>query len=471
MDLIQLAKRQEDSIPGARLICFFEKWFPVYQIELRLRVQDPGEVQIISWFLLRLIDEGIYQLDQMAMFLGIPQQTAQSGLRELEMLGYIVVVPTLTSRLYKLTDRGRGVLEENRIVKQREEHFTVKLDATTGAVHHYFSVDTVSPGKRLFGDDEVIRPYLPFPSSLADVAHRLPDIRRVYKEFRLTKVGESGQVTLDEIVEVDAVSTHYRKLRLLVFLTDDQTYRFQVFDRDQLLPEYEEPLLRMAEAGMDIWQMEEQPHGLFKEDEFAASLTFPQMPEPLSGTDSHEAILPTSHHQQVRQEDGRSPVGAAAPREVEVTPLTTTDHFAVMQQSFALGRERVIIISPWVAKAVVRELLPDMEAFLQRKGELWIGYGYTNEDERRRKQTEDAIAYLKKQLPYATFFPVLLGNTHQKILICDSDYVVVGSYNWLSFRGDRKRGFVAETSVMIRNREVVQQYAKMVQRQLNQGRG
>ena len=37
---------------------------------------------------------------------------------------------------------------------------------------------------------------------------------------------------------------------------------------------------------------------------------------------------------------------------------------------------------------------------------------------------------------YSHFHMTRLGDTHAKVLICDSRFSVVTSFNWLSFRGD-----------------------------------
>jgi phosphatidylserine/phosphatidylglycerophosphate/cardiolipin synthase-like enzyme len=42
---------------------------------------------------------------------------------------------------------------------------------------------------------------------------------------------------------------------------------------------------------------------------------------------------------------------------------------------------------------------------------------------------------------------VRLGDTHEKILIADTKFAVVTSFNFLSFRADPKRGFRRETGV------------------------
>jgi len=37
--------------------------------------------------------------------------------------------------------------------------------------------------------------------------------------------------------------------------------------------------------------------------------------------------------------------------------------------------------------------------------------------------------------------------THEKFIICDNRFCVFGSFNWLSYRGERDRGYRRETSL------------------------
>ena len=41
------------------------------------------------------------------------------------------------------------------------------------------------------------------------------------------------------------------------------------------------------------------------------------------------------------------------------------------------------------------------------------------------------------------------ANSHAKVLICDDTFAIVGSFNWLSFRGAQDRTFRDERSVYV----------------------
>jgi phosphatidylserine/phosphatidylglycerophosphate/cardiolipin synthase-like enzyme len=58
-----------------------------------------------------------------------------------------------------------------------------------------------------------------------------------------------------------------------------------------------------------------------------------------------------------------------------------------------------------------------------------------------------------------------VGGTHEKILICDNSYVVTGSFNWLSYRPVKRRGFRFERAIEIIDPEVIEaEYRELVNR-------
>ena len=48
--------------------------------------------------------------------------------------------------------------------------------------------------------------------------------------------------------------------------------------------------------------------------------------------------------------------------------------------------------------------------------------------------------------------------THEKILIRDGDFVVSGSFNWLSYGGERGRGFRREDALRLTDPATVEEY-------------
>jgi phosphatidylserine/phosphatidylglycerophosphate/cardiolipin synthase-like enzyme len=64
-------------------------------------------------------------------------------------------------------------------------------------------------------------------------------------------------------------------------------------------------------------------------------------------------------------------------------------------------------------------------------------------------------------------------NSHEKLLIKDDDYVVVGSYNWLSFEQERRGSYRRENALLVRDRRLIseqwEEYTKVMRPEAKTG--
>lgn len=123
--------------------------------------------------------------------------------------------------------------------------------------------------------------------------------------------------------------------------------------------------------------------------------------------------------------------------------------------AFSVAEKEIDIISPWISENVVNEeFLEIMERTLARGVHIYIRYGIqggntkfnTNREEKSKK-----IAKLMKErfLSYGTAFRIVEDNIHYKLVLCDDKFMLEGSYNYLSFKGDYKNGDRKEGSPFI----------------------
>ncbi len=55
------------------------------------------------------------------------------------------------------------------------------------------------------------------------------------------------------------------------------------------------------------------------------------------------------------------------------------------------------------------------------------------------------------------------SGTHQKILVCDRAFAVLGSFNWLSCRGEQDQEYRNETSILLRDPAAINELARIAQ--------
>jgi len=138
---------------------------------------------------------------------------------------------------------------------------------------------------------------------------------------------------------------------------------------------------------------------------------------------------------------------------IVVRHLEVHEHRPLFMRSLDNTKERLLIISPWITDRVLNNLrLQKIKVLVDRGMEVFIGYGIGEDNNQRpgRDKGEQAIKYLedlarrKSNLHFKEF-----GDTHAKILLVDDKYAVIGSFNWLSFEGDPRKGFREEMSYYV----------------------
>lgn len=141
------------------------------------------------------------------------------------------------------------------------------------------------------------------------------------------------------------------------------------------------------------------------------------------------------------------------------------EHRPILLDALENSKERFMIISPWITRAVVNdEMLMKLERLLRSKVQVTIAFGFFDASNPHETKRRDDSRILSKLLSlsrrYENFefrwmgMDSRKGMNHSKILVSDSIYIA-GSFNWLSFRGDTDRSYRKEDSEMRTQKEVV----------------
>lgn len=128
------------------------------------------------------------------------------------------------------------------------------------------------------------------------------------------------------------------------------------------------------------------------------------------------------------------------------------DHPNILNDAFLNAKQRVIIVAAFISWVCTQSsFLRPLERCLKRGTEVTIIYGIgTDGNNRSEEKWKRGVASLKSlQAKHRKNFNLIdagevqrrIGEgTHEKILIKDNEYAVIGSYNWLSFKSGEKRG-------------------------------
>ena len=116
------------------------------------------------------------------------------------------------------------------------------------------------------------------------------------------------------------------------------------------------------------------------------------------------------------------------------------------------------IFSPWLGYGVVNDVFKNKIGRLLSKGVIVkIRYGIEQDGYKLSKDSRDTTSdniadQLRERFKQYSNFKIQRNNSHAKLMICDNNYYIITSFNFLSFKGEYKknqktRGEIGEYSI------------------------
>ncbi|MEB9525829.1 hypothetical protein P4L13_19425 [Bacillus anthracis] len=126
--------------------------------------------------------------------------------------------------------------------------------------------------------------------------------------------------------------------------------------------------------------------------------------------------------------------------------------------SFTETKRKMLMVSPWISNHVVdREMLERLQKFAKQNKTLYISWGIAknrnNEDRLPSVELLEQLRGIKHADGTQAVFVRWFGNQHNKEIVVDSKYHLLGSFNWLSYRGDYD--IRHESVVMVNDEKVI----------------
>lgn len=154
-------------------------------------------------------------------------------------------------------------------------------------------------------------------------------------------------------------------------------------------------------------------------------------------------------------------------RLASVRRIEVDEHRPLLVRAIEESRSRLIVIAPWLRDVAMSDLLkPLRKALKERPVHIYIGWGYP--DDARNPVREELNESMRRELERmakerrrGTLHVTRLGDTHEKVLLSDRKFMVITSFNWLSFRGDPKRPLRQETGLYLEIPEKIDEAASV----------
>jgi hypothetical protein len=456
----EVAERFAFARPGYVLVDYGLVGLPYWRTRVRASVQARKPVGPLREFVLRAADADVTAQEEISHLLGLDAGVVLVTVAELVGEGLARLGPGET---VQITESGRSMLDDLFELVIEERELTVFFDGLLRTPVGYIG-DSAEPRDL---KSEAIHEIPPSPARGPDVDAIRDHLPRIQALLARTYPPHEELADILAIKAVDRRERVFKRAIALVYREQHGQDSQVAFAIDGELSSVHEQAF--ATAGL-LKKLGIGKSGIVPARRLAEDV----LPRPVvAQLDEDAANLLQAEVRQAQEQvssDGEVSTldeAQAALDSLPVRPIATYEHPQYLKDALGQAKSRLLIISPWVRAAVVdHEFAKALEAALDRGVDVRIGWGISQDERAGPDADPRALARLET---LAKGYPNLalrrLGDTHAKVLICDRRFVIVTSFNWLSFRGDPKRTFRDEQGTLVTLPEYVDaEYEKFVQR-------
>ena len=411
LEYSELMARFHNYRPGSKLVSIVPAALPVVRIGVTIVAQERNAIPLLSEFVLRCILAGLTNAEEIRTVLGMPSGPVQETIVELVHDRLIRASPVDSS--LQLTDAGRELARDFLKNQPVEKEIDLSFDRFSWRVADYEKYDLMTKAEVREIGREIIEPLERRTLKVEDV---LPEDVNQLESFSREA---SKQIDILGISAIRPRKYLYMPTELLVFSNEET-------EELELIPyvNYDvSPFHQQMASAQDLIEK--------------LKIKFSKAVEEVGDLVELEAVQ----------------VGSG----IIVREIDTFEHNKILEEALTNSTKRLLIISPWITRAVVNTtFLSRLERLLRRNVSVHIGFGYgrESEDTRSDKRSVQSLGNLANRFENLTF--VRLKNTHSKILVSD-EKVVITSFNWLSFAGDPERTYRMETGTEVLDYEYANQ--------------
>ena len=458
-----VARLHADTHPGYELASYGEIGLPFFELRIQAQILEHKRIDPFAEFILRSAANGVADPGEMEQLLGLDARVLETTL--VTLISKDLLSLDASTGSVRVTAAGEAVLAD-----------AVQIEPESAQLRAVFDPilrDVIEP----YGDylqprdlrDQGIKE-ISVPTKLVPQLHQIDvrDVERVVKQMG------SGREQTSDVLALRSMRRFrvYRPAVALVFQAEgardvvvDVALDGQISERHtRALAELGlRRKLGIGEKGLEP-SAQNLPAGLTRDLSGLSADEQRQVRELKQAVRQREiAELAPEHGDPARlaELEARAKEAEDALEKTEVRAVDTYEHPRYLDDALQRSQELVIIISPWLRGAVLNDDFMDrLDKALERDVSVHIGWGISQDEATEPNADESVLRRLEERSKkYPNFNVRRLGATHAKVLISDSRYMIVTSFNWLSFRGDPKRTFRDERGTLISRASYVEHEA------------
>ena len=295
---------------------------------------------------------------------------------------------------------------------------------------------------------------------------------------------------LQEVSRVVKTYVEYKKVNVLVFMNKSEDIEFQVYDGTTRNDDYSIAFQKQYNNNTHVFDFDSNDMSGVEEDNSLISVLPQEIIESAKAFSYKDSTLEreisnlTTQLDAIKnndEEDDEQQKESATERirflEKKIDEmknerkcadriLSTYDHRPLLLDTLDNAKNTVVIVSPWIKSGGLNnEVLGRIERALKRNTQVIIGYGISKKED-SDKWILQRLTDIQKKYGNKLLL-VRLSNTHEKVLIKDNEYMVITSFNWLSFKGDPNKGFRQETGYYTESKEAIKQMKANLSKRMN----
>lgn len=471
MNLEQVLEQTAHARSGYDLISYKEAGLPVYVLTLRILVLERKALGPIEEAVLKSVQAGLEAPSNIFEFLGLPQSVLTPVLASLntsELINYSRSAPDTDAKV-TLSAKGREAIAEAATVKPREIPVKVCFDALTKKLLF------VDPEQLYRARDMKGYGYFEVPAGTS----KRPEVEDIAlqnfdKVLQRQRAQTDATSDLLAIRRIERRELHYMGCVMLFYRSQSQPDDIEVaFWREDGLAIEHELCFR------DLGGPEQVGARLLASPAATPDLSIPEIIVSVTQADARPAESLPQNARVLKEAGANGSSPEASPEAETIQTLLCHEHHAFLTKALTSAQRRLVIVSPWIRDSVVNwPFVKSLEVLLHQGVEVYIGYGIDKADGDGRKNAardkpaitanaEKDLTALAEKFPSFRF--VYVGNTHRKSLICDDEFAVVTSFNWLSYKGDSRGSPRDEHGIVFRKKVHVEKVARDVLDLLSKG--
>ena len=483
MTIDQIITRHKQR-SGFRLADYAEVALPIYTLNVQALTLAHRRLPPIQEFVLRCLALNISSAVEMTAFLGLEVEVIKSALITLAQTESIALTAPHGRQSWSLTPKGRTTLETAELVLPEERTFPLHFDIITRKpVLFRFQ----KPLKHREAIEEGLKEIEAGPRKHPQPGEISPHgIERILKATP-GLVDQRRDVLA--IRSLTNIKPYYIRAIALVFVsTEGSDVQVAFLIDGKASQEHELAFARTAEFQEVAKALTVHPDEQ-KEVDAAATVVADLKPidsaaaqlrdsterveiDIAEATQALESIEPSADRDALRERLSAAEEELQRLREeakkVHIRNLYVMDHPPLLEDALTNSKTRMMIISPWIKRMVVNDVfVRKLEQLLRNGVQVYIGYGISEQPtENPHPPDEAAVKDLQRLAArYSNFTFMRLGNTHAKVLIKDSEFAAITSFNWLSFKGDPNKAFRDEQGTVMQVSDLVEQkFSELVSR-------